>query len=120
MKFNDLIRVAIVLATLGYLFGGEDGPRPPKPEPCVVVPDYNGPMMALSSAGKEMEAEDRRWLSDAFTAAGSMVAISLWQELIMSTSQQQDISNGKETEDTLNAWRTVRSTKDVRRSQCGS
>ena len=49
MKFNDLIRVAIVLATLGYLFGGEDGPRPPKPEPCVVVPvePYVGSMTSL-------------------------------------------------------------------------
>ena len=90
MKGSDLIRYAVVLATLAYLFGGEDGPRPPKPEPCVVVPDYNGPLMALSNAGKEMEPDDRRWLSDAFLSAGAMVANDS-QELIKSTSQQQDI-----------------------------
>ena len=90
MKGSDLIRYAVVLATLAYLFGGDGGPRPPKPEPCVVVPDYTGPMTVLSNASKDMEPEDRRWLSDAFQAAGAMVANDS-QELIKSTSQQQDI-----------------------------
>ena len=34
MKGSDLVRIAIVLATLGYLFGGDGGGKP-KPEPCV-------------------------------------------------------------------------------------
>lgn len=75
MKSNDLIRIAIVLATLGYLFGGDSGPRPPKPEPCVVVPvePYTGPMTGLHSASRNVEEQDRIWLSDAFTAGGDMV-----------------------------------------------
>ena len=75
MKSNDLIRIAIVLATLGYLFGGDSGPRPPKPEPvpCVVVEPYTGPMTGLHQTSRSMEEQDRVWLSDAFTAGGDMV-----------------------------------------------
>ena len=76
MKFNDLIRIAIVLATLGYLFGGDGGGRPPKPEPvpCVVVGPYTGPMTGVHQASRSMEEQDRIWLSDAFTAGGDMAA----------------------------------------------
>ena len=57
MKFNDLIRIAIVLATLGYLFCGDGGGRPPKPEPvpCVVVEPYTGPMTGLHQTSRSME-----------------------------------------------------------------
>ena len=75
MKFNDLVRIAIVLATLGYLFGGDGGGKP-KPEPCgpcVVVSEYDGPMTGLHQTSRSMEEQDRIWLSDAFTAGGDMV-----------------------------------------------
>ena len=77
MKFNDLIRVAIVLATLGYLFGGEDGGRKPRPEPvpCVVVEPYTGPMTGLHQTSRSMEEQDRIWLSPMRSPlAGTMVA----------------------------------------------
>ena len=93
MKFNDLIRYAIVLATLGYLFGGEDGPRPPKPEPCVVVPDYTGTMTALHQTSRSMEEQDRVWLSDAFTAGGDMVAADS-RGLIADTEKAQSMVVG--------------------------
>ena len=75
MKGSDLIRYAVVLATLAYLFGGDGGPRPPKPEPvpCVVVEPYTGPMTGVHSASRSMEDQDRIWLSDAFKAGGDMV-----------------------------------------------
>ena len=90
MKFNDLIRYAIVLATLGYLFGGEDGPRPPKPQPCVVVPDYTGTMTALHQTSRSMDPQDRVWLSDAFTAGGDMVAADS-RGLIADTEKAQSM-----------------------------
>ena len=95
MKGSDLIRYAIVLATLGYLFGGEDGPRPPKPEPvpCVVVPDYNGPMTALHQTSRSMEEQDRVWLSQAFTAGGDMVAADS-RGLIADTEKAQSMVVG--------------------------
>lgn len=76
MKGSDLIRIAIVLATLGYLFGGDGGGRKPKPEPvpCVVVEPYTGPMTGVHQASRSMEEQDRIWLSDAFTAGGDMAA----------------------------------------------
>ena len=75
MKGSDLIRYAVVLATLAYLFGGDGGPRPPKPEPCVVVPvePYVGSMTGVHQASRSMEEQDRIWLSDAFKAGGDMV-----------------------------------------------
>ena len=76
MKGSDLIRYAVVLATLAYLFGGDGGgPRPPKPEPvpCVVVEPYTGPMTGVHSASRSMTDQDRIWLSDAFKAGGDMV-----------------------------------------------
>ena len=76
MKGSDLLRIAIVLATLGYLFGGDGGGKP-KPEPCVpcvVVEPYTGPMTGVHQASRSMEEQDRVWLSDAFTAGGDMAA----------------------------------------------
>ena len=75
MKGSDLIRYAVVLATLAYLFGGDGGPRPPKPEPvpCVVVEPYVGSMTGVHQASRSMEEQDRIWLSDAFKAGGDMV-----------------------------------------------
>ena len=76
MKGSDLIRYAVVLATLAYLFGGDGGgPRPPKPEPvpCVVVEPYTGPMTGVHQASRSMTDQDRIWLSDAFKAGGDMV-----------------------------------------------
>ena len=92
MKNGGTIRILIALALIGAIFSGGSDPKP-KPEPCVpcvVVPEYDGPMMALSRAGKDMEPEDRVWLSDAFTATSKMVSNDS-QNLIKSTSQQQDI-----------------------------
>ena len=95
MKSNDLIRYAIVLATLGYLFGGDSGPRPPKPEPCVVVPvePYTGPMTGLHQTSRSMEEQDRVWLSDAFTAGGDMVAADS-RGLIADTEKAQSMVVG--------------------------
>ena len=76
MKGSDLIRYAVVLATLAYLFGGDGGgPRPPKPEPvpCVVVEPYVGSMTGVHQASRSMTDQDRIWLSDAFKAGGDMV-----------------------------------------------
>ena len=95
MKGSDLIRYAIVLATLGYLFGNEDGPRPPKPEPCVVVPvePYTGTMTALHQTSRSMEEQDRAWLSQAFTAGGDMVAADS-RGLIADTEKAQSMVVG--------------------------
>jgi len=95
MKSNDLIRYAIVLATLGYLFGNEDGGRKPKPEPvpCVVVEPYTGPMTGLHQTSRSMEDQDRIWLSDAFTAGGDMVAADS-RGLIADTEKAQSMVVG--------------------------
>ncbi len=92
MKGSDLIRYAVVLATLGYLFGGDGGGRPPKPEPvpCVVVEPYTGPMTGLHQTSRSMEDQDRIWLSDAFTAGGDMVAADS-RGLIADTQKAQDM-----------------------------
>lgn len=67
MKSNDLIRVAIVLATLGYLFGGDGGGGRPKPEPTPVVEPYTGPLTSLHQASRSMEEADRDAMSQGFT-----------------------------------------------------
>ena len=95
MKFNDLIRYAIVLATLGYFFGGDSGPRPPKPEPvpCVIVEPYTGSMTGLHQTSRSMDSQDRIWLSDAFTAGGDMVKAD-GRGLIADTEKAQSIRRG--------------------------
>ena len=76
MKNGGTIRILIALALIGAIFSGDGGPRPPKPEPCVVVPvePYTGPMTGVHQASRSMEEQDRIWLSDAFTAGGDMAA----------------------------------------------
>ena len=70
MRTNDLIRVAIVLATLGYLFGGDGGgggggkPEPEPPAP--VVEPYTGTLTALHQASRSMEEADRDAMSQGF------------------------------------------------------
>ena len=94
MKFNDLVRIAIVLATLGYIFGGDGGGKPkPEPVPCVVVEPYTGPMTGLHSASRNVEEQDRIWLSDAFTAGGDMVAAD-GRGLIADTEKAQSFVVG--------------------------
>ena len=72
MKNGGTIRILIALALIGAIFSGGSDPKP-KPEPCVVVPDYTGPMTGLHQTSRSMEEQDRIWLSDAFTAGGDMV-----------------------------------------------
>jgi len=95
MKGSDLIRYAVVLATLAYLFGGDGGPRPPKPEPvpCVVVEPYVGSMTGVHSASRSMEEQDRIWLSDAFKAGGDMVSAD-GRGLIADTEKAQSFVVG--------------------------
>jgi hypothetical protein len=96
MKSSDLIRYAVVLATLAYLFGGDGGgPRPPKPEPCVVVPvePYTGPMTGVHSASRSASDDDRILISDAFKAGGDMAAADS-RGLIADTQKAQDFVIG--------------------------
>ena len=95
MKGSDLIRYAVVLATLAYLFGGDGGPRPPKPEPvpCVVVEPYVGSMTGVHQASRSMTDQDRIWLSDAFKAGGDMV-IADGRGLIADTEKAQSFVVG--------------------------
>lgn len=73
MKTNDLIRVAIVLATLGYLFGGDGGGRPdPEPPPPVVEP-YTGSLTALHQATRQMTPEDRQSMSAGFALGADQI-----------------------------------------------
>ncbi len=68
MKFNDLIRIGIVVATLGYVFGGDLLTPKPKPDdvPAVVVEDYKGELQALHNASRSMEEADRAAMSATF------------------------------------------------------
>jgi len=95
MKGSDLIRYAVVLATLAYLFGGDGGPRPPKPEPCVVVPvePYVGSMTGVHQASRSMEEQDRIHMSDAFKAGGDMVSAD-GRGLIADTEKAQSFVVG--------------------------
>ena len=95
MKGSDLIRYAVVLATLAYLFGGDNGPRPPKPEPvpCVVIEPYVGSMTGVHQASRSMEEQDRIWLSDAFKAGGDMVNAD-GRGLIADTEKAQSFVGG--------------------------
>ena len=75
MKNGGTIRILIALALIGAIFSGGSDPKPkPEPVPCVVVPEYDGPMTGVYQASRSMESQDRIWLSDAFTAGGDMAA----------------------------------------------
>lgn len=74
MKFSDLIRIGIVLATLAYVFGGDGGGRRPEPEPpAPVVEPYVGSLTALHQATRSMEEADRANMSAGFELGADQV-----------------------------------------------
>ena len=87
MKFNDLIRIAVVIGGLGLLFGGDTGGGSNPSEP------YNGSMTAVHSAANSMDKTDRQGLSEALTAAGKMLADDK-AKLIKTTSDIQSFTRG--------------------------
>ena len=87
MKFNDLIRIAVVIGGLGLLFGGDTGGGSKPSEP------YNGSMTAVHSAANSMDKTDRQGLSEALTAAGKMLADDK-AKLIKTTSDIQSFTRG--------------------------
>lgn len=88
MKFNDLIRIAVVIGGLGLLFGGDTGGGGSKPsEP------YNGSMTAVHSAANSMEKNDRQGLSEALGAASKMLADDK-AKLIKTTEDIQNFTRG--------------------------
>ena len=94
MKNGGTIRILIALALIGAIFSGGSDPKPkPEPVPCVVVPEYTGPMTGLHQASRSMEEQDRVWLSDAFTAGGDMVAADS-RGLIADTEKAQSFVVG--------------------------
>jgi hypothetical protein len=88
MKGGDLIRVAIVLATLGYVFGG-GGVKPDPEPPAPIVEPYTGSMTGLHQTSRSMAPEDREVLADAFDAGGDMVNAD-GRGLIKTTEKAQD------------------------------
>ncbi|MBT6458280.1 MAG: hypothetical protein HOK57_00470 [Planctomycetaceae bacterium] len=72
MNFAALVRLAVFLAVIGYVFNGPDGPdrRPDKP---VVVEDYNGRLVDLNRESRSMSPEDRAAMSEGFQAGADML-----------------------------------------------
>ena len=74
MKLNDLIRIGIFLAVLGFVFdigGGSDPkPKPDDPPPAV---EYTGSLKALHEASRTMDEQDRVNMSMGFEAAAKML-----------------------------------------------
>lgn len=93
MKGGDLIRVAIVLATLGYVFGGGGGGKPDPEPPAPIVEPYTGSMTGLHQTSRSMAPEDREVLADAFDAGGDMVNAD-GRGLIKTTEKAQDFVVG--------------------------
>ena len=94
MKNGGTIRILIALALIGAIFSGGSDPKPkPEPVPCVVVPEYDGPMTGLHQTSRSMDPQDRIWLSDAFTAGGDMVAAD-GRGLIADTEKAQSFVVG--------------------------
>lgn len=88
MKFNDLIRIAVVIGGLGLLFGGDTGGGGSTPsEP------YNGSMTAVHSAANSMDKTDRQGLSEALTAASKMLEDDK-AKLIKTTEDIQNFTRG--------------------------
>ena len=87
MKFNDLIRIAVVIGGLGLLFGdtGGGGSKPSEP--------YNGSMTAVHSAANSMDKTDRQGLSEALGAASKMLADDK-AKLIKTTEDIQNFTRG--------------------------
>ena len=69
---KDLIRYAIVLGGLAYLFGGGE-PKPPEPDPAPVVEPYTGSLTALHQASRSMDDKDRLNMSQGFAAGSDML-----------------------------------------------
>ena len=88
MKFNDLIRIAVVIGGLGLLFGSDTGGGGSKPsEP------YTGSMTAVHSAANSMESADRQGLSEALGAASKMLNDDK-AKLIKTTEDIQNFTRG--------------------------
>ena len=84
---KDLIRYAIVLGGLAYLFGGGE-PKPPKPGPTPVVEPYTGALTALHQASRSMDEKDRLNMSQGFAAGSDMLNVmhaTLWIRLLRRT-----------------------------------
>lgn len=72
MNLGSLLRVAVFLAVLGYVFGGgEDKPTPPPDAP--QVEKYEGKMQELHRASRDMDEQDRLNMSMGFAAGADML-----------------------------------------------
>lgn len=72
MNFAALIRLAVFLAVLGYVFNGPNKPDN-KPDTPVVVEDYNGRLVQLNQQSRSMTPEDRAAMSEGFQAGADML-----------------------------------------------
>ena len=87
MKFNDLIRIAVVIGGLGLLFGGDTGGGSSPSTP------YTGSMTAVHASAEKMEKNDRQGLSEALTAASKMLEDDK-AKLIKTTEVIQNFTRG--------------------------
>jgi septal ring factor EnvC (AmiA/AmiB activator) len=87
MKFNDLIRIAVVIGGLGLLFGGDTGGGSSPSTP------YTGSMTAVHASAEKMEKNDRQGLSEALTAASKMLEDDK-AKLIKTTEDIQNFTRG--------------------------
>ena len=72
MNFGSLLRVAVFLAVLGFVFGGgEDKPSPPPDAP--PVERYEGKRQELHRASRDMDEQDRLNMSMGFAAGADML-----------------------------------------------
>ena len=69
---KDLIRYAIVIGGLVYLFGGGE-PKPKPDDPTPVVEPYTGALTALHQASRSMDDKDRLNMSQGFAAGSDML-----------------------------------------------
>jgi len=95
MKQNDLLRIVIVVATLGYLATTLENkkPDPDKPDCVPCTPDvepYTGRLDALHSASRDMTAEDRRAMYLTFDAGSRMVEADVEKGQISTSNKAQD------------------------------
>lgn len=74
MNFGALIRLAVFLAVLGYVFNGPNKPdKPDEPDTPVVVEEYNGRLVQLHQESRAMTPEDRAAMSEGFKAGADML-----------------------------------------------
>ena len=72
MNLGSLLRVAVFLAVLGYVFGGGDEkPTPPPDAP--TVEKYEGKRQELHRASRDMDEQDRLNMSMGFAAGADML-----------------------------------------------